>query len=179
MYNYRTAQLNKIKWYLLLAPATAGLILACASIPFIIPAGVVCTIAPPTDLVGVLGHQASWGPFLGIFLIPAWLVILTTTVAFGRVCWHVRQLNKRAEKWRLPAGNSTSRLQQPPHSDSSWLSSLRSRARRLSVKKPTSRAKKAETEVFVQSAMYLGALYVSWSMWLVGVSCRYKAYFVL
>lgn len=146
---YRERKLMRLRKWLIGVPVLLGIIFACASIPFIVPAFNGCSVSVPTSLISAeiltrWGFSTSWGPFLGLFLVPGFVVLIFSTGCLFRVYARVRKARKGDRRWNM--------LRQR----ASILSSIRGRRR---LQRSISRL---HQEVAWQSGLYLFALYISW-----------------
>mmetsp|Transcript_31937 Transcript_31937/g.52706 ORF Transcript_31937/g.52706 Transcript_31937/m.52706 type:complete len:581 (-) Transcript_31937:1311-3053(-) len=167
VYNSRGTRLLKLRKWLIGIPLLLGLIIACASLPFISSSIQGCHIPPPSSSLhqtaNFEGASSSWGPYLGLYIIPAFLVIIFTTFVMLRVYLHVRKINMKAQKWRFNAKNASSTTSASQNKSSVTSSNLSSQRRQ-----PTrNAAANFQSELAVQSAMYLIALYLCWFIYLI------------
>lgn len=150
--------LNRLRKWILGLPVLGGIIMGCASIPFIETGVVGCQVMPPldflpTEVLEAAGFESQEGPFLGLLIIPGYLVIAFTTGALFRVYFHIRKVDKKARKWKFRQntkstdGTSTTSSNNRQKSSRSALSHMRA-------------------EVFWQSVLYLVALYLTWFVYL-------------
>lgn len=170
VYGYRDSRFKKIRVWLLGTPLLVGAVLAFASIPYIWPVGYACSLSPPHP--SRVDAPDSWAPFLGIYLIPAWTVIIVTTACLFRVYLYVRKLNRKSDKWRLTGGGTRLRalfVRGSSGTNEENTTTCRTSRRRKNTKKVA----RLEDRVFWQSFMYLAALYLSWTTFLVMVSKKH------
>lgn len=158
-------------------PLLIGLVFALASIPFISYGATGCFIVHPAfsatlEVLGVIDFTVTWGPILGLVVIPIYLVLFYATLAMIRVYLYVRQTDAKASKWNMrtraadrapnePAGSSGPQgsMMRRIKSTSSSLSALfRGRARK-------SATSKLRHEVAWQCLWYLFALYITWGLY--------------
>jgi hypothetical protein len=103
VYRTKESALRRLYKYLFGLPILLGLIFALASLPFISPALSGCNVTPPRNVnfleeLSVDNCTASWGPYLGLFIIPGFAVLAYTTGAMARVYWCVRTIIKKANR---------------------------------------------------------------------------------
>mmetsp|Transcript_9665 Transcript_9665/g.16084 ORF Transcript_9665/g.16084 Transcript_9665/m.16084 type:complete len:224 (-) Transcript_9665:114-785(-) len=167
--SYRDSQLQKIRLWLIGVPFVVGTVLALASIPYIWPVGYACHISPPVE------HRPdspdTWGPFLGLLLVPGLVAVTITTGVMLRVYWHIRGLNQKSRQWQFGDQRSTSQTagSSPAARISSLCRSVRASLGRLQ-RSSRSGTDQLQKEVFWQAMSYLVALYVAWILLLVMVS---------
>lgn len=161
--NRKGTRLKAAAKWLIGIPLIVGLVVASASIPFISKSIQGCHISPPSSTVvrqlDIEGNTASWGPYLGLYIVPAYVVIIYTTGALLRVYLHVRKVNRNANKWRFP---TLPRRPERRVAQNGSASDTAGRGRRRSTTSVN-----LQKELAIQSAMYLVALYLSWFVYLV------------
>lgn len=164
-------------------PILIGSIFAFASIPYIVPAFNGCSLATPTSIISeeileLWGFYSTWGPFLGLFMVPGFLVLAYSTVALFRVYFYVRKINKKTNRWRLREPVRRRRtasfsLSEPGAAEHASSFTFRGATLPGQTRRRLSRASRSrfihtlQNEVFWQSALYLFALYISWLVYLI------------
>lgn len=172
------SRMRAVRKWMLGLPIFAGLVFACASIPFIAPAIIGCHVVPPTNFLAdevreATGYTASWGPFLGLYIIPGYSVIVYSTAALARAYLHVRKIDQKAKRWKFArqargsVNMSTVGKQTISASFGLQTSNTNSPRRKTSRgRNLKSNLKSLKREVFWQSFFYLFALYLSWFTYL-------------
>jgi hypothetical protein len=140
-----------------------GSIFALSSLPFIAPSLSGCALPPPNislfDDLGIANYSTSWGPFLGLYIIPRYSVVIFTTYAMARIYWYIRKIQNKAAKWSFPRESITTMdTAELPRARQRRGIVLRGRTKRVDRDKVRS----LQSEVSWQSALYLFALYLSW-----------------
>jgi hypothetical protein len=170
VYHFRDSQLKRVRKYMFGIPVCMGLILACVSIPFISPTYNGCHLTPPLAAARYLeseGYRTTWASFLGLYIVPGYLVIAYATAAMLRIYMYVRKINKNSHRWDFSSSSnvdtgSSGKLRQ-------WL------PRKRTKKKRSSSSNKIQNEVFYQSVLYLAALYMSWFL-ILGITVNAQSY---
>lgn len=154
VYRSRESQLRKMRKWLLGLPILVGFIFAGASLPFITRSLHGCHMTPPNsylmEAVGADGFSTSWAPYLCLYIIPGFSVLIYTTGALIRVFFFVRKVSRQGNRWRFEAAETSLNTQQQQS------------PRRMQRRQSTSSVNSVQNEVFWQSAMYLSALYLAW-----------------
>lgn len=152
VYRSRESQLRKMRKWLLGLPILVGFIFAGASLPFITRSLHGCHMTPPNaylmEAVGADGFSTSWAPYLCLYIIPGFSVLIYTTGALIRVFFFVRKVSRQGNRWRFEAAETSLNTQQQQS------------PRRMQRRQSTSSVNSVQNEVFWQSAMYLSALYL-------------------
>lgn len=159
VYRSRESQLKKMRKWLLGLPILVGFIFAGASLPFISRSLHGCHMTPPNaylmEAVGADGFSTSWAPYLCLYIIPGFSVLIYTTGALVRVFFFVRNVSRQGNKWRFEAAVTSLHTKQQQQRQ-------QSPPRRMQRRLSTSSVNSVQNEVFWQSAMYLSALYLAW-----------------
>jgi hypothetical protein len=179
VYSWGETKLNRSRKWVLGFPIVTGAILSFASIPFMASSFIGCHFNKPTsifppEILEKLGMQSSWGPILGLYIIPGYAVIAYSTATVIRVFLHVRKIDNKANKWRItskPSSNiaTSSSHQRGGHVSATAQSSKRSRKNlsfRRSDEKKMKKIANLKSEVYWQSFWYLCALYLCWLVYL-------------
>lgn len=180
--------MNRVKPYLLGIPFLLGSVFAFAGIPFYQTVFIYCHLSMPMDNLEKANPsmESDWVPFLLVFLIPCWIVVLLSTTAFMYVYWNVRKQYQKAQKWRLsrrlrvdePASSklhdTTSKTKAIDRKGSSLMANIResivSPPRERRRRRRKGKLNRIEQEVFWQAFGYLIGLYLTLTFYLVIVS---------
>jgi len=143
VYNRREQQMKKTRPFLLGLPILIALSMACAGIPFYNCINFLCSIVPPPT-------GDSWLPTIFFTILPISTVFVGSSVIMLVIYCSVRKQTRAAMKWSMAARA---------------LSNASSSRRRIAM----TPSQKMERAVQWQAFFYVGAFFVSWPVYMVGL----------